>query len=434
MIETMTELFTSQQGLTELGILAIAFGIAWLASNILRQWFPANIEPGFAKFSAGSGHRLILPLIFLALVWVARLVLVKFQTTPILNIAIPLIGAFAVIRLAVYLLRHVMPPSKVLQVSERAIVYGVWLIFFLHLTGALAEIRAALSDVSFAVGKQNVSLMLILDALLSAVVTIFVALGISGLFENRLMKATTIDMSSRVVIGKFVRAFSLVLAVLIALPLVGIDLTVLSVFGGALGVGLGLGLQKIASNYVSGFIILLDRSIRLGDLITVDNNYGVVEAIKSRYTVIRSLDGNESIVPNDTLITNTVVNHSYTDPVVLFKIPVTIGYECDVDLARTLVTAAARTQSRILENPSPNVWVKALGDNGIELELAAWIEDPTQGQAGLRSDILIEIWRQFKANNISVPFPQRDIRVLSGTPAQSQSEQLPPQNSPPTGR
>lgn len=405
MIETMTELFTSQQGLTELGILAIAFGIAWLAHNILRKWFPATTEPGFVKFSAGSGHRLILPLILLALAWAARLVLAKMQTTPILNIAIPLISAYVVIRLAVYLLRHMMPPSNLMRASERAIVYGVWLIFFLHLVGALAEIRGALSDVSIAVGKQNVSLMLILEAILSAVATIFVALGISGLIENRLMKATTIDLSSRVVIGKFVRALALVLAVLIALPLVGIDLTVLSIFGGALGVGLGLGLQKIASNYVSGFIILLDRSIRLGDLITVDNKYGVVEAIKSRYTVIRSLDGTESIIPNDTLITNTVVNHSYTDPVVLLKIPVTIGYECDVELARNLVQMAATMQPRILKNPPPSVLLKALGDNGIELELLAWIEDPSQGHAGLRSDILIQIWREFKSNGITVPFP-----------------------------
>ncbi len=433
MIETLTGLFTSQQGLTELGILAIAFGISWLARNALRQWFPAKYQPGLAKFGAGSGHRLVSPLVMLVLVWVARLVLVKMQATPILNIAIPLIGAFAVIRLTVYLLRHMIPPSNLLQASERAIVYGVWLIYFLHLTGALTEIRGALSNVSFAVGKQNISLMLILEAILSAVVTIFVALGISGLIENRLMKSTTVDLSSRVVISKFVRAFALVLAVLIALPLVGIDLTVLSVFGGALGVGLGLGLQKIASNYISGFIILLDRSIRLGDLVTVDTRHGVVEAIKSRYTVIRSLDGTESIVPNDTLITNTVINHSYTDPVVLLKIPVTIGYECDVELARSLVSGAARAQSRILENPSPDVWVKALGDNGIELELVASINEPSHGQASLRSEILISIWREFKANGITVPFLQRDIRI-SNVPSTSPNSPNSPNSDPINGQ
>ncbi len=414
MFDTLPQLLTSRNVLTELAVLTAAFAISWLVARTLQRRFPGNFEPGFAKIGAGSTHRLVLPLLMLVLVWSGRLALVKFQTTPILHIALPLIAAFAGIRLAVYLLRHLIPPSDLLKASERIIVYGVWGLLVLYVTGALGEIGTSLGEIKFAMGKQVVSLRLVLEALISAVITIFIALGVSGLIENRLLKATTIDMSSRVVLGKFVRAFALVLAVLIALPLVGIDLTVLSVFGGALGVGLGLGLQKIASNYVSGFIILLDRSIRLGDLVTVDNKHGVVEAIKSRYTVIKSLDGTEAIVPNDTLITNTVVNHSYTDPVVSLKVPVTIGYECDVELARVIIVAAARAQSRILASPAPEAWVKALGDNGIELELSAWINDPGQGLAPLRSDLLISIWRDFKASGISVPYPQRDIRL---TPA-----------------
>lgn len=411
MFDTLPQLLTSRHVLTELVVLISAFVISWLVTSTLQRRFPGKFEPGFAKIGAGGAHRLVLPLLMLVLVWSSRVALVKFQTTPILHIALPLIAAFAGIRLAVYLLRHLIPPSDLLKASERIIVYGVWGLLVLYVTGALGEIGTALGEIKFAMGKQDVSLRLVLEALISAVITIFIALGVSGLIENRLMKATTIDMSSRVVLGKFVRAFALVLAVLIALPLVGIDLTVLSVFGGALGVGLGLGLQKIASNYVSGFIILLDRSIRLGDLVTVDNKHGVVEAIKSRYTVIKSLDGTEAIVPNDTLITNTVVNHSYTDPVVSLKVPVTIGYECDVELARAIIIAAARAQSRILASPAPEAWVKALGDNGIELELSAWINDPGQGLAPLRSDLLISIWRDFKANGISVPYPQRDIRL-----------------------
>ncbi len=417
MFDTLPQLLTSRHVLTELSVLALAFAISWLVTRTLQRRFPGNFEPGFAKIGAGGAHRLVLPLLMLVLVWSGRLALVKFQKTPILHIALPLIAAFAAIRLAVYLLRHLIPPSDLLKASERIIVYGVWGFLVLYVTGTLGEIGTALGEVKFAMGKQDVSLRLVLEALVSAVVTIFIALGISGLIEGRLMKATTIDMSSRVVLGKFVRAFALVLAVLIALPLVGIDLTVLSVFGGALGVGLGLGLQKIASNYVSGFIILLDRSIRLGDLVTVDNKHGVVEAIKSRYTVIKSLDGTEAIVPNDTLITNTVVNHSYTDPVVSLKIPVTIGYECDVELARSIIIAAAHAQPRILTSPAPEAWVKALGDNGIELELSAWISDPGQGLSPLRSDLLLSIWRDFKTNGISIPYPQRDIRMNASTAA-----------------
>ena len=403
----------STQGLLQLAVLVTAAVIAWLASRLFHRIFPGDLEPGLAKIGSGSVYRMVMPLLLLILAWLGRFVLAKLQPVPLLNVAIPLIAAFAVIRLAVYLLRHVMRPSALLKSSERFIVLLIWGTFVLYITGALAEIASALEDVVLPVGGKKVTLRLVVEAGLSAVITIFIALGVSGLIEARVMKAEALDVSSRVVITKLTRAIALALSLLIALPLVGFDLTMLSVFGGALGVGLGFGLQKIASNYISGFIILLDRSLRLGDLVTIDNRQGVIDAIKARYTVIRSLDGTEAIVPNDTLITSTVINHTYTNSVILVKTGVTIGYQSDLALVRSLLLEIASNHPRVLKDRENAVLVKALGDNGIEIELNVWINDADQGQASLKSDLLTDIWHTFRKNDISVPPPQRQIRVTT---------------------
>ena len=401
----------SAQGAVQLGALTAVGLLAWLIARALRARLPDNLDPGFKKIGAGGASRIAFPLLFLILSWLTRLALGKFHPVPLLNIAIPLIASFAVIRLAVYLLRHMIPPSAFLKSFERFVAFAAWGFVALHLTGALPDILLALQEIKFPIGKQEVSLRLVIEALVSATVTVFVALGLSGLAEKRIMGAASIDMSSRVVISKILRALALIFGLLIAMPLVGIDLTVLSVFGGALGVGLGFGLQKIASNYVSGFIILLDRSVRLGDLVTIDSRHGVVEAIRARYTVIKGFDGTEAIIPNDTLITNVVVNHAFADRMLAVKSSVTISYDSDLDTATQILSNAAKSHSRIVAKPEPLVLVTRLGENGIDLELTVWISDENQGQATLRSDLLLEIWREFRKAGITIASQQRDIRV-----------------------
>ena len=213
------------------------------------------------------------------------------------------------------------------------------------------------------------------------------------------------------------RAGLLVVSLLVVLPALGIDLTVLSVFGGALGVGVGLGLQKIASNYVSGFIILLDRSIRMGDMVTVDNRYGKLVKMTARYVVVRALDGTEAIIPNETVITSTVINHSYSDSRVCVTIPVQISYNSDLDTAIRLLLEAARAHARTMAAPEPRVMITAFSDNGISLELGLWINDPELGAAVIRSDIYHAVWRSFRAEGIEIPYPQREVRLLGNAPA-----------------
>jgi small-conductance mechanosensitive channel len=216
----------------------------------------------------------------------------------------------------------------------------------------------------------------------------------------------------------------IVLAVLIALPMVGIDLTALSVFGGALGVGLGLGLQRIASNYVSGFIILLDRSVSMGDLITVDNRQGQVTRMTARYVVVRSLDGTESIIPNETLISSTVISHSFTEHRARVALPLRVPFDSDVPRAREIAVAAAKAQPRVLVDPGPFVSITGLGESGVEMELGVFVGDPEKGTGQLRTELYEAILQGFKAAGIAVPYPQRDVRLrhdarTPGNPAHS---------------
>ena len=397
----------------QIGVIAAGFISSWVLARAVRAKLPLDLKPGALKIGAGSVHRLVLPFCALIFVAVGTFALSKWQPVPLLKIAIPIIASFVAIRLAVYLLGYVIPVSPLLRASERIIAYSVWGIVALYLSGILPEISGALDDISFTVGKQKITLLLILHALFWTGFTFFVALAISRIVEERIMSAAALDMSMRVVAGKTIRALAVVLAVLIALPLTGIDITVLSIFGGALGVGLGLALQKVASNYVSGFVILLDRSIRPGDLVTIGDRQGIVAAIRARYTVVRSLDGTEAIIPNDAIVSNTVLNHSFSDPKIAMTTRVAVAYESDVDQAMTLLLAAGKAQTRVLVDPEPAVWIKNLGDHGIELELMTWIRDADQGQASLRSAILLDVWRLFREHDIEIPFPRRDIRVIN---------------------
>jgi len=244
------------------------------------------------------------------------------------------------------------------------------------------------------------------------VVTLLLALWAGTAVEARLMQAESLHSSSRVALSRLLRSLLVVMAVLLVLPLVGIDLTVLSVFGGALGVGLGFGLQKIASNYVSGFIILLDRSIRIGDVITADQFNGVVKNITSRYVAVKASDGREAIIPNETLITQTIQNHTHSDNLVRVTVQVQVGYDSDIEQALSVLVALAREHQRLLAEPPPAALVVRMADSGIDLELGAWLNDPQLGMQGIRSDLYRAIVKAFRAHGIDIPYPQRVVHQM----------------------
>ena len=395
--------------LWQLGVLAACALAAWGAMRLARPYFDASI-PLWSAGRAGI-RRIGFPLAMLLAVLLGRdIAHIWLPNTHLLNLAVPLLLALAGVRLVVYALRYVFEPRESLRLWERTAAWLIWGAFALHITGLLPRIHAVMEALSFQSGSHRFSLWLLVQAAAVVVAAAILALALARIVESRLMGVTQMNLSLRMALSKAARTVFLVLAVLVALPAVGIDLTVLSVFGGALGVGIGFGLQKVASNYVSGFIILLDRSVRIGDLVTVDNKYGEVSQINTRYTLLKAPDGTESIVPNETLITQTVVNHSLSKPNVRVALSVQVSYDSDLEQAEALMLEAAHSQSRVIfDDPGnlPRVYLKEFADNGILLELAVWIRDPSEGQNNLRSDINWAIWRLFRKAGIEIPFPQR---------------------------
>ena len=401
-------------GWIELATIALCFAIAWAVDR--RVHLTSERESRVARLGAGSLNRLIFPLTALALLFVARAVFRHWQVPAFFPLALPLVVALALIRLSIYALRNIFGVHAA-SASERTLSFAIWAALLLYYVGVLPEIGAALEDARIPLGKGELSVLDLGRDAVVIIVVVVLSLWASSLLEQRLMRGTHLDQNLRVVLAKVFRALLIVVGLLVALSFVGVDLTVLSVFGGAVGVGIGLGLQKLASNYIAGFTILLDRSIRLGDMITVDNRTGTVSVVTSRYVVVRGLDGVEAIVPNETLVTTTVLNHSYTSKDIKVGVPVQISYDSDLELAMRVMAEIAARETRVLQGPlAPVVNVLKFCDNGIELELAVWINDPEKGQGNLKTALNVAIWKAFRDNGIRIPYPQREVRIIGGLP------------------
>ena len=394
---------------------AIALGsiaLAWFIARLARG--KVNVDPKW-KFGKGGFERVAFPILALTLVWTGKHILASFQTVRFLDVALSLLVAYAVIRLAAYVLGHVIPEGGFQRAVIRVVCWVAWIAVVLYVTGLLPEALDALDAPGFNFGRNRteVTLLDVLKGIVVLFVTITFALYISRVTESRVLASEQLEVTTRVVIAKAVRITMLFVAIFVALPLAGIDVTTLSIFGGALGVGLGFGLQKIASNYVSGFIVLLDRSIRIGDVVTVDGKRGEVTAIESRYTVIKGGDGVESIIPNEKMITESVQNLTYSDSRFAVAMAVTVSYESDVERACALLGDLARKHPRVVAEPAAAARVKSLTALGVEIELTVWISDPVLGEGDMRSDLLKDVLKAFRAEGIEIPYPRRDVRLLA---------------------
>jgi small-conductance mechanosensitive channel len=400
--------------LWQLAAIAACLAVAWVLDRLARRHAPAT--PGSRGMEVGVGgiRRLVFPVVAVTLVALARAVLRPHLSVSLLDLAVPLLGSLAIVRGAVYLLRVALGTGSVIAAFGRAIATVVWGLFALHVLGILSPVVEALESIALPIGTTRVSVWDLGWGVIGVAVIILAALWVGGLVEARLMRAERFHPNVRVAGARLVKTLLVFFAVVIALPLVGLDLTLLSVFGGALGVGLGFGLQKIASNYVSGFIVLLDRSIRLGDIITADSFYGVVKEMTTRYTVVKALDGREAIIPNETLITSTVLSHSYTDKRARVPLQVQVAYGTDAEAVLRLCEEVARAHPRVLRDPPPSAALAAFGESGLNLELGFWIGDPEEGTLGVRSDVALALLAAFEARGVEIPFPQRDVRILPG--------------------
>ncbi|MFC3532977.1 mechanosensitive ion channel family protein [Vogesella facilis] len=414
---TFDRLMDALQGPTGWLELAIAAGcvlLAWgLSRRIYARWFVVAPD-GHWSFGKYLGYRLVFPLSAQLLTQLAGLGwhLLLHGKSQLLVVIAMLLFWLSLIRVLTAVVRHALPSGRFERSSENFVAMLLWLGFASWATGVDVVVLDWLESISFRVGKSQINLLLILSALVWVSVILVAAMWVSKLIEARVMRLTEVDLNLRLVFSKLARTLLIIIAVLVALPIVGIDLTVLSVFGGALGVGLGFGLQKIASNYVSGFIILLERSIRIGDRLMVENRTGYVSKITSRYVVLKTADGSEALVPNDTLIASTVVNQSYSDKALWISLPVQVAYGTDLPAALALLRQAAE-HPRVKQDPAPASFVVAFADSGINLELGIWVLDPENGMLGLRSDINLRIWQLFGEHGIDIPYPQREVRVVA---------------------
>lgn len=402
--------------LWQVGTLLVCLFFGWLTAVVLeRRLTPAAEEGGFKRFGRRGAKRILPPLAALLLVLAARPLLARWHHVNLLDLATPLLLSLIAIRAVVFVLRQTFSAQAPwLSPFERFFAFTAWAIVALHLLGVLPEIIAFLESIRFTVGRQKLDLWLILQGIAAVLTTLLIALWLGGFLEARLMGIPTLDVNLRLVLVRLARALLVLVALLVGLPAVGIDLTMLSVFGGALGVGLGFGLQKIAANYVSGFIILLDRSLRPGNLIEVGGHRGQVAKITTRYTVLKGQNGVERIVPNEMLVSSVIANETFSDPKVRHAIRVGVAYGTDLDRAMALLVEVARRQPRVLVDPPPKAFLVEFADSAIVLELGFWIADPEEGSLALKSDIQLAIWRAFQEADIVIPFPQREVRLIGG--------------------
>ncbi|MCE9633942.1 MAG: mechanosensitive ion channel [Methylophilales bacterium] len=386
----------------QLAVLGVSLGLAWFVNKLLIKSVHTHTSDSW-QIGMGAVARVIFPLSALVFVSLGRILLQHVSRhSSLLQLAITLLLAMAVIRLAAYALRYVFTAAQWVRATENFVVFVVWGLVALHLTGQLEDFTTFLDELSFHVGNHKFSVLLLIQSVFIAVLTLIVTLWIGRVLENKLMRTQQLDINLRVVLSKFLRVLLILVGVLTALSVVGFDITLLSVFGGALGVGLGFGLQKIASNYVSGFIILLDHSLHPGDVLTVDGHYGVVGQLRARYLVLRKLDGTEVIIPNDALITSTVINHSLSDRRASVSVSVRVSYDSTLENAMKIMRESAVGVARVLSAPTPDVTVKQLADNGAELQLTVWVNDPELGVTGLQSELFIKILEGFRTNNVRI--------------------------------
>lgn len=407
------EIFTEQ---SVLNLAAVAAGIllAGLIARPLKPLLSRIIE----KHDAGNTARgrflkaleqTLTYVVAIFLLWVALTVFRQLGLkTHLLTLFESLLVAWVVIRLI----------TSIVQKAHwaRLIAFTAWTVAALHILSLLNPTLALLDQLAFTVGKTRLSVLLVIKSTIILIVLMRLALSVSAIFKQRISRLEGLTPSVHVLLSKTVTIVLTTMAVLIVVSSFGIDLTPFAFIGGAVGVGIGFGLQKVVSNLVSGFVLLLDRSIKPGDVIAIDGTYGQIRDMGARCVSIVTRDGTEYLLPNEDLITSQVVNWSYSSTFLRVKIGVGVSYDSDVHQVIELMIAAAKNHDRVLDDPQPVCQLKDFGDSSIDMELRFWISDPENGIANVSSAVRMEIWDSFKANGIEIPFPQRVVHRIDQVP------------------
>jgi len=417
--------------LPQIAVIAAALALGLWVARLLRQGIAPPDAPDDLRGRLREVAWLGAPYAAVLLVLAAADGLMHALGTPaqVVNVTVQLGALLLLIRVVVYLLRVSMGARARLKGLGTAISFVAWAFLSLHLLGWGEAVIGLLDGVGINAGQTRISVWSVMKLLVTVSLFVVVAMWIARWFERRVLKLDALAPNMRIGIAKFTQAFLVGLSVLVGLNAAGLDLTTLNVLTGAVGIGLGFGLQSIAANFVSGFVLLMDRSIKPGDVIsftgtsgTTTEGFGWVKELHGRYVVVLDRDGVETLVPNQHLITNPVINWSYTDPRVRLKLPIRVSYRSDPELAMRLLMRATEGHPRIIRDPAPVARLMGFGDCGIELELRFWIPDPQAGVNNVRSDVNRAIWRLFAEHGIVIPVAQREVRVeMVGAPAAAPS-------------
>lgn len=407
--------FNNAENWLQLGVIVITLLITWVIIRLSgRIMTKRNIgqQTRMRPLAPRPLQRVLIPLLSLLLVAGAYLLFtIIHEPADLLYIASVILFTLTGLRSLQYWLRQHFTDTATLKAWERFINMVVWIAVIFYLSNLLPTLLAFLDSLAIKIGEVRISVLSAINLVLLIAVLFTFAVWLSAFLERRLKTYTQLSSNVRVVLTKVTRYVLIALSIIIALNAVGIDLTALTVFGGALGVGIGFGLQRIASNFISGFLLLFDRSIQPGDLIRIGDRLGQVQELRARYLVVRDYDGVSTLIPNENLITSEVINWSYGDSNIRLKVPVEISYDNDPEKVLALLLQIATQHPRTLDDPPPAAVILQFATNGIQLEISFWIDDPQNGMGSLRSEINIAIWREFKAHNITFPLPQHDIHI-----------------------
>jgi small-conductance mechanosensitive channel len=417
---------SNPQLLAQLLAIAVTLLVAFLVGQLARRLWLRRVPPR-RPWQAATLHGLVLlapELTALLLLLLAQTAFVsRAHATNALDLGVSLATALVVVRAGVYLVALLLGPNSWVRPWESRLTLFIWLAVAFQQVGWFSAIESALDAIDLLPGNARFSLWSLLKSLVVISGFLLVMSLIARAIEQRIMKLTNVALSTRVGISKFTHFFLVSLGVLLGVNAAGVDMTALTVLTGAIGIGLGFGLQAIASNFVSGFVLLLDKSIKPGDVIsftgvggTSTENFGWVQELRGRCVVVRDRDGVETLVPNQNLITATVINWSYSDRKVRLKLPVRISYRDDPEVALQLLLGAVEGNPRVLHEPAPVTRLMQFADHGMDLELRFWIADPQNGVNNVRSEVNRRIWRLFRDAGITIPVAQHDVRLLNERP------------------
>jgi small-conductance mechanosensitive channel len=428
-VKNLFEQLTTPEVLAEVLALLMAALLATGLAHYLKNWLrPMSARPNQGRWSRRlvvAGMVLAPSLLLVLLVLGLRVLFASFALpTSVIDRALDLATVLVVVRFVVHALSVSLGPNSWIRTWELRLTFLIWAVISFQLLGWFDAVERTLDNIDLLPGAKKFSLWALLKGIVVIAGFLIVTSLIARTIERRVMKLEGIAISTRIGISKFSTFVLLGIGVLLGINSSGVDLTVLGVIGGAIGLGLGFGLQAITSNFVSGFVLLMDKSIKPGDVIsftgttgTSTENFGWVQELRGRYIVVRDRDGVETLVPNQNLITNSVINWSYSDQRVRLRLPVMISYQDDPEVALQVLVDAAANHPRILKDPGPVSRLMSFENYGMRVEVRFWIRDPMNGVNNVRSDVNREIWRLFKKHGITIPVQQHDVRVLQpGTP------------------